>query len=51
MPDTVVERQNVGFVMSRKPGGLEQCQLLKGVVSQVELLGLSCRQCGDIQGF
>lgn len=41
--DTVIGRQNVGLVMSRKAEGLEQCQILKGVVSQVETLGLSCR--------
>lgn len=35
--DTVVRRQNVGFVGSRKAGGLGQ-SYLKGVVSQVNYL-------------
>lgn len=47
--DIVVGRQNVGFAGSGKAGGLGQCQILKGVVGQVEMLGLSCRQCGDIK--
>lgn len=37
MLDTVVRRQNVGFVGSRKAGGLGQ-SYLKGVVSQVNYL-------------
>lgn len=49
MLDIVVGRQNVGFAGSGKAGGLGQCQILKGVVGQVEMLGLSCRQCGDIK--
>lgn len=42
--------QNVGSVAGGKPGR-RQCQVLKGVVRQDEVLGLPCRQRGHVKGF
>lgn len=48
--DIAVRGQH-GFVVNGRSGDVGQCQILKGLVSQIEVLGFSCRQCGDIRGF